>query len=92
MNDRRSQISIFRDILYLIYSKQGKAKPTHILYGANLSHTRLKKYLNSLIEKEFIQKIEVEGRQYYMITEKGREFLREFKKIKDISEAFGIPI
>jgi len=90
MNPRRSKIHIYVDILKLINKKNGRAKPTHILYGANLSHIRLKKYLAQLLESGFIQRINEGGHTYYIVTQKGYEFLHEFKKIEQFSEAFGI--
>jgi len=92
MSDRRSKILIFRDMLRTIQRKDGKAKPTHILYGANLSHDRLKNYLGKLMEDGFIEKKIENGHSYYIITIKGREFLSGFKKIQEFSEAFGIDI
>ena len=88
---RRSKMHIFLDMLATIERKGGVAKPTHILYGANLSHKRLKEYLEFLLEKEFIEETEVKGRLYYRITEKGSSFVREFEKIEEVSSAFGIP-
>jgi len=92
MNPRRSKMSIFVDILRLINRKNNKAKPTHILYGANLSHIRLKKYLGTLLDMGFVEETQDKGHTYFIITEKGYEFLREFRKIEDMSEAFGIPL
>ena len=91
MNVRRSKIHIFIDILRLV-SKKGKAKPTHILYGANLSHIRLKKYLEVLLTNGFIEQTSEGGHTYYRLTERGMEFLSEFRKVEKVSEAFGIPI
>ena len=92
MNERRSKISILWDILHTIQKKDGKAKHTHILYGANLSHDRLKGYLEKLLQDGFIEKVDENGKTYYLITMKGREFLLEFKKIQKFSEAFGIDL
>jgi predicted transcriptional regulator len=92
MNERRSKIGILRDILHTIQKKEGKAKPTHILYGANLSHDRLKGYLDKLMQDGFIERTDESGKTYYLITMKGREFLAEFKKIQKFSEAFGIEV
>lgn len=92
MTARRSKIHIFADILRLIHRKNGKAKPTHILYGANLSHVRLKNYLNILLEMDFVDEIVEKEHTYFIITPKGYEFLKEFKKIEEISDAFGIPL
>jgi predicted transcriptional regulator len=91
VNVRRSKIHIFIDILRLI-NKKGKTKPTHILYGANLSHIRLKKYLEVLLANGFIEQTSEAGHTYYRLTERGMEFLSEFRKVEKVSEAFGIPI
>ena len=88
---RRSKIHIYVDILKLVYRK-GKAKPTHILYGANLSHQRLKRYLGLLVDNNFVDMINEGGRVYYRITPKGLEFVQQFRKVEEFSEAFGIPI
>ncbi len=82
---------ILLDVLMTIERKGGQAKPTHILYGANLSHKRLKEYLEFLLERDFIEETEVKGRLYYRITDKGVSFVREFEKIEELSSAFGIP-
>ncbi len=69
------------------------AGPTKILYAANLSHDRLTQYLDELVEKELIQEMGSDSsNRSYLLTEKGREFLREFVRIERFSEAFGIEI
>ena len=89
---RRSKLQILVDILRLIQRKGGYAKPTHILYGANLSHVRLTKYLNWLLMKRFIEEVDAGGHKAYRVTKKGFDFMKEFRKISEFSEAFGIPI
>jgi len=89
---RRSKARILVDILRLIIRKGGVVKPTHILYGANLSHKRMSKYLLDLEEHGFIERANAGGRMVYQITKKGREFVGEFKKIEAISDAFGIEV
>lgn len=91
-DSRRSKIGILVDILRLIQKKGGVAKPTHILYGANLSHVRLNKYMDVLMEKQFVETVNAGGRGVYKITDKGMEFVREFRKVEQFSEAFGVPI
>ena len=69
------------------------AGPTKILYAANLSHDRLTQYLEELVSKELIQEAdENESNKSYLLTEKGREFLNEYKKIERFSQAFGIDV
>ncbi len=90
MNARRSRISILADMLKII-RERGEAKPTHILYKANLSHPRMKKHLAALIEGGFIEAAKG-ARTAYRITEKGEKFISEVKKIEKFSDAFGVPI
>jgi predicted transcriptional regulator len=69
------------------------AGPTKILYSANLSHDRLTQYLDELVEKKLIEEIDPENNnRSYLLTEKGRDFLKEFVRIERFSEAFGIEI
>ena len=91
-SERRTKLAIFSDILRVLQRNNGVAKPTHILYGANLSHKRMKQYLSEMLEKEFVQEASAKGKKVYRITKKGQEFLMQAKKIKEFSEAFGIEL
>lgn len=88
----RSQIRIFADILNAIGKEKGNAKPTHILYGANLSHDRLVKYLTQLKEQCLIEETGASDKTTYSLTDRGIEFLKEFRKISQFAEAFGFAI
>jgi predicted transcriptional regulator len=89
----RSKMRILADMMRTIQSEgEDGAGPTKILYSANLSHDRLTQYLDELIEKELIREVDASGNRVYLLTEKGREFLREFVRIERFSEAFGIEI
>lgn len=92
MIERRSKIAIFGDILRTINKRNGKAKSTHILYGANLSHDRLKMYLDSLISQGFIEKVSKDGQTFYILTDRGKEFLSGFNKMERFFDAFGVQI
>ena len=80
------------DILTLIQKESGKAKPTRILYGANLSHSSLKEYLNYLISNDFVEEVKEDGHVMYSLTEKGYGFINEFRRMKRLTEAFGLPM
>jgi len=90
--ERRTKLTIFADILRVLQRNNGSAKPTHILYGANLSHARMKQYLNEMQKNNFIEQKNDRGKTVYKITKKGQEFLMEAKRIKQFSEAFGIEL
>jgi predicted transcriptional regulator len=92
MIERRTRADILFDILRIIQQNQGKTKTTRILYGANLSYARLKKHLDYLIQNQFIEKKEIDRSVYFVLTEKGLNFIQEFRKVKRFSEAFGISI
>ncbi|MHA1962680.1 MAG: winged helix-turn-helix domain-containing protein [Candidatus Thorarchaeota archaeon] len=90
----RSKVRILADMMRAIQSEgEEGAGPTKILYGANLSHDRLTQYIEELVEKELIEDIGSESTtKVYILSEKGREFLREFAKVERFSEAFGIDV
>jgi predicted transcriptional regulator len=90
----RSKMRILADMMRAIQSEGEEGLgPTKILYAANLSHDRLTQYLEELVEKELIKEANPDGEnRVYLLTEKGREFLKEFIRMERFSEAFGIEI
>lgn len=92
MGERRSKVHVLVDILRVIQREGGTAKPTHILYKANLSHKLLKSHLGLLIEKGFIEQKQYGDKVYYSVTQKGTEFIVEYRKVERLSSAFGLPI
>ncbi|MBN2477933.1 hypothetical protein JXB01_01445 [Candidatus Micrarchaeota archaeon] len=90
MAGRRDRKDIIFDILRGIQERNGRVKPTHILYFGNLSTKQHKKYINELTEKGMIGSIEEGGQKYYVLTQKGAVFISEYKRIKEMSDALGI--
>jgi predicted transcriptional regulator len=74
--ERRGKLEIIADIL--LVARRG-AKKTAIVYNANLNFDRVGKYLSYLEEKGLIENT---GREY-KTTEKGKEFLRDYQKMKE---------
>lgn len=90
MNKKRTKLEIIKDILEVIKSKNGKIKPTHILYKSNLSHIMMELYLKELMDKKFISE-KTEGRnKTYSITQKGNEYLDKYRMISNFTELFGL--
>lgn len=87
----RSQLRIYVDILHVIQRENNQAKPTRILYGANLSHDRLVKYLEELKTLGVIHETGTDDR-VYNLTQKGIEFVNNFRKVESLASAFGFKI
>ncbi|MGB9022577.1 MAG: winged helix-turn-helix domain-containing protein [Candidatus Bathyarchaeia archaeon] len=87
----RSQMRIYVDIMRVIQRENNQAKPTRILYGANLSHDRLLKYLEELKNLDVIEEAG-NGDRYYRLTQKGIEFLNQFRGVERFAGAFGFVI
>ena len=87
---RRGKLEIIADILRSIQNKRGTIKPTHLLYKSNLSHAKLKEYVNILLEKGMIEEQQVKGRKIFFMKNQGHKFLLEFERIKEFSDSFGL--
>jgi predicted transcriptional regulator len=72
----RSKLQIIADMLYV--AGRG-SKKTHIMYGANLSYSLVMQYLNKLLKSCLIRQVNDE----YLITEKGRKFLRKYQEYSE---------
>ena len=87
----RSQLRIYVDIMRVIQRESNEAKPTRILYGANLSHDRLVKYLEELKTLGVIQESGTDDK-VYSLTQKGIEFVNNFRRVESFASAFGFRI
>jgi predicted transcriptional regulator len=87
----RSALRINLDILNAV-REEGDAKPTHILYKANLSHDRLVKYLDELTGKGLIEMRQDGENRSYRITPKGVSFLIEIRRAEAFIQGFGLAI
>jgi len=80
---RRDQLSIIARMIEI--TKEGALK-TQIMYRANLSYTQLKEYLDLLLEKELVAQINIEEKEVYKITQRGRDFLQTHRELKRLIE------
>lgn len=93
MNDsRRTKMQIYIDILRTIQKAKGKLKKTHIVYKANLTHSRLDEYLDLLLSNAFLEEERIGNQIFYTLTEKGTRFLGGINKLKGIADAFGVSL
>jgi len=87
---KRSKVEIIFDILKTINEKEGRIKPTHLMYKSNLSHIQMKGYISELTEKNLIQEEINESKKMIMITKKGRDLLVKLYQMREFQNTFGI--
>ena len=90
MERKRSRIDIIHDIMLSIQNKNGRMKPTHLMYKANLSYNQMNSYLEELLEKEFISKATEKSSTYILMTEKGFNFTQKIMEMKNFEKTFGL--
>ncbi len=89
----RNSTQIVADLLTTTeQSGQDGIKTTHLLTKANLPHSRLTKFIENLTGAGLINKIEYDGKNTFVITPKGRQYLESYKKFSDFSESFGLDL
>jgi predicted transcriptional regulator len=89
----RTSMQIVGDLLNATQlSGQEGIKTTTLLTKANLSHSRLSKFLDNLTGAGLINKIEYDGRNTFVITSKGRQYLDSYVNFSNIAESFGLEL
>ena len=73
-------------------SGQEGIKTTHLLAKANLPHSRLIKFVENLTGAGLINKIEYDGKNTFVITPKGRQYLESYEKFANFVESFGLDL
>lgn len=84
---RREKIIIYGDLLAILNeeSKNERIILTRIQVKINVSFDRLKKYINTLIELGLI-----EDETSLKLTDKGKEYLKEYEKVLDFIKRMGL--
>ena len=73
-------------------SGQEGIKTTSLLTKANLSHSRLSKFMENLTGAGLINKIEFDGKNTFIITSKGRQYLDSYMNFSSIAGSFGLEL
>ncbi|PMP60381.1 MAG: hypothetical protein C0202_00125 [Caldisphaera sp.] len=87
----RSRVKIYLDILETIEIEE-KVRLTRIMYSANLPYDRLLKYIDELKEKGFINEINDNDNRFFILTDRGKEFIKELKKVESFLRGFGLSL
>jgi len=78
---RRDKLCIIAEILEI--AKEGTLK-TQIMYKANLSFAQLNEYLKFMLKIKLIEKITPAGKDVYIATEKGLDFLQRQCELNEL--------
>jgi predicted transcriptional regulator len=93
MASYRTSMQIVADVLNATQEQgQDGIKTTSLLTKANLSHSRLSKFLENLTGAGLINKIEFDGKNTFVITSKGRQYLNSYVNFSSIAESFGLEL
>lgn len=89
----RTSMQIVADLLTATEQcGQEGIKVTNLLTQANLSHSRLSKFIDNLTGAQLINKIEFDGKNTYVITPKGKQYLESYKRFHDLAGSFGLDL
>jgi predicted transcriptional regulator len=77
----RSRYEVIAAILKSVTKEQTRTK---IMYNAMLSNDQCKLYLDLLVKRGLIQKVDKEGKTLYKITPKGSTFLSYYNQMKEL--------
>ncbi len=90
MGGKRTRSDIIGDMLSSVIEKGGQIKPTHLMYKSNMSHGQMKGYLDDLVGRELLKRAKKGDHEYVIITDRGLEFIRKLREIKEFEKAFGL--
>ena len=89
----RTSMQIVADLLTATeQSGQDGIKTTSLLTKANLSHSRLAKFIGNLTGAGLINRIEYDGKNTFVITPKGRQYLESYQKFSTLADSFGLEL
>ena len=89
----RNSYQITENILdNVLKTGQSGVQVTSLIRQSNLSHSRFTSFVNKLTTSGLINKIEVDGKKVFIVTEKGRVYLEEYKKFSNVTETFGLDL
>ena len=65
---------------------------TSLCHKSNILHKRLKGLLCNLTSSGLMNQIKYDGKNTFVITEKGKTYLEEYKRFMSIAESFGLEL
>lgn len=89
----RNGVKIVGDVLSITsdFGTQG-VNITLLLRKANLSYNRLAKLAKELTSAGLLEERTEEGKRVYLITERGREYLKTYQQFESLATSFGLEL
>jgi predicted transcriptional regulator len=89
----RNSVKIVGDVLQITdESGMGGVNLTSLLRKANLSYGRLVNVASKLMQAGLIDEQVQEGQRIYVITNRGRDYLRRYQQFAEIADSFGLKL
>ncbi len=91
----RTHMSIIGDILTTTRDEipdESGASVTYLIRRANVSHGRLSKILETLVQQGLLEQTSSERACKYRISDRGREFLQAYRGFREFADSFGLRI
>ena len=89
----RTSVQIVRDLLSVTEeSGSSGINVTALLTKANLSHSRLSKFLDNLTGAGLMNKIEYDGKNTFILTPKGKQYLETYERFQSLADSFGLDL
>lgn len=91
----RTHMSIIGDILSTTRDEspdESGASVTYLIRKANVSHGRLAKILETLVQQGLLEQTSSERACKYKISSRGREFLQAYRGFREFADSFGLRI
>ncbi|MBU0460225.1 MAG: winged helix-turn-helix transcriptional regulator [Nanoarchaeota archaeon] len=86
----RKNTEIIEDLLFTVERSHGRIKQTHLMTKVNLSHKQLTSYLENLLEKGFVKKVNEKNNIYILITSEGTELAQKIREMHQFEKTFGL--
>jgi len=89
----RNNMQIMGDLLDATseYGVNG-IKVTTLLRKGNISHSRFKAFMNNMTTSGLINKIQFDGHNTFVITDKGSIYLEKYKQFQSLTDSFGLEL
>ena len=93
MNMYRNPTKVIGDILgFTEQTGQQGIRTTSLMTKANLSSSRFSKFMENLTSAGLIATKEIDKKNAFIITPKGREYLKSYRRFMGIAESYGLEL